>query len=118
MRQAISPRLAIRIFLNLRGLKAIRTVATKRHKKHKISCAFCARYSLTFNAEEGLAVLDRLPVLHINLHYFTTRLSLNLVHEFHGLDDTNNTVGFDVATDLHKRLGSWRSRTVERTHNW
>src|SRR6187397_2694885 len=65
-RQAISPRFAIRIFLNLRGLKAIRTCrkkAQKAQKNHLVpSVPVCG---LTLDAEEWLAVFDRLAVLDV-----------------------------------------------------
>src|SRR5262249_53881124 len=88
MRQAISPRLAIRIFLNFRGSKAIENLCHKKAQKtQNVFVPFVPRCGLTADAEERLAVLDRLPVLDVNLYYFTRRLSLNLVHEFHRFDD-------------------------------
>src|ERR1043165_8621685 len=116
MRHAISPRFAIRIFLNLRGLNAISNPATKKHKRHKLNyrllCASCAL--LWLNSKKRLAVFYRLAILDINLDYFTTRLSLNLVHEFHGFDDAHHRLRFDVAADLHKRIRRRRRRTIER----
>src|SRR5919106_1210658 len=79
MRQAISPRLAIRIFLNFRGLNAIENVQPQKGTKNTNElCAFCAL--LWLDSEEGLTVFHRLPVLDINLYYFTRSLSLNLIH--------------------------------------
>src|SRR6185369_11622833 len=89
MRHAISPRFAIRIFLNLRGLNAI-TVQPQKGTKNTsdLLCAFCAL--LWLNSKKRLAVFNRLAVLHIYLDDFTTRLSLNLVHELHSLDDAHH----------------------------
>src|SRR5215213_1845993 len=81
MRQAISPRLAIRIFLNLRVLKAIDYLPTKKHKEHDGWALFVPCCGLTSDSEKRLAVLHRLPVFHVNLHYFAGSLRLNLVHE-------------------------------------
>src|ERR1044072_1621772 len=98
MRHAISPRFAIRIFLNLRGLNAIETPATKKHKRHKMSsCAFCVLLCalLWLNSKKRLAVLYRLAILDINLYYFTTRLGLNLVHELYCLPDAHHPTRVD-----------------------
>src|SRR4030095_12382758 len=112
MRHAISPRLAIRIFLNLRGLKAI--IKLKEYTKTQMIClCFCVPL-LGLNSEERLAIFNRLAVLDVNLDYFTTGLSLNLIHELHRFDDTNHAVLFDIAADLHKRICVWRPRAVER----
>src|SRR6185295_4417118 len=92
-------------------------LATKKHKIHKfVSCAFCAFWWLTANTEKGLAVLDGLPVLNVNFNDLTSCFSLNLVHEFHGFDNTHDRLRLDVAADLHKRVGGRRSRTIERAH--
>ena len=63
---------------------------------------FCG---LTLNSKEWLAVFNRLPILNVNFDYLSTRLSLNLVHEFHGFDNANHRFGLNVAADFHKRLG-------------
>src|SRR5688572_16130010 len=86
MRHAISPRFAIRIFLNLRGLKAI-------HKKAQMNCIICAPVpliGLVTNAEKRLPIFDGLSILNVNLYYFTRRLSLNLVHELHRFDNAHH----------------------------
>src|SRR5689334_7002666 len=72
---------------------------------------FC---DLTFNAEQRLAVLYRLPVLDINLDYFTPGLGLNLVHELHGFNDTDHRLRLDTRADLHERLGGGRRRAIKR----
>src|ERR1051326_9096014 len=119
MRQAISPRLAIRIFLNLRGLKAIRNLPQKSTSSTKRMLVLLVRfYYLTFDTEQRLAVLYRLPVFNINLDDFSARLGLNLVHEFHGFDDADDRLRLDTRPNLHKRLrpGTWQfiKRTDDR----
>src|SRR5690242_15307780 len=112
MRQAISPRLAIRIFLNLRGLKAIRNFCHKEAQEAQkngfvLPVLLCG---LTLNTEQRLPVLYRLSVLDVDLDHFSRRFRLNLVHEFHGFDDAHDRCRLDVAADLHKRIGARRWR--------
>ena len=57
------------------------------------SCAFCAFSGLTSDSKKRLAVFYRLAILNVDLDYFTTGLGLNLVHEFHGLDDAHDRLG-------------------------
>src|SRR5690349_14275535 len=109
MRQAISPRLAIRTFLNLRGLKAIRNLPQKSTSRTKRVLVLLVPYcDLTFNAEQRLAVLYRLPVFNINLDHFAAGFGLNLVHELHGLDNANHRLRLDARADLYERLGRRR----------
>src|SRR6185369_17270387 len=69
MRQAISPRLATRIFLNLRGSKAIKQESGEQVTALRKN----AERLLTSNTEQRLPVLHRLAVLNINLHDFSAR---------------------------------------------
>src|SRR5690242_16864919 len=64
MRRAISPRFAIRIFLNM-----VRSSPLRR-----------------LHGKQPLAVLHGLPVLHVDLHHFPVALGVDLVHELHRLD--------------------------------
>ena len=88
--------------LELARIKRHKIHATKKHKMHKIRLVRFVLLWLTLNTEKRLPVLYRLAVLNVNLDYFSTRLGLNLVHELHGFDNTNNCVVLDVAADLHK----------------
>ena len=72
-RRAISPRLAMRIFLNMGSVRARR-----------------AGPSVRPDGEERLAVLDGLPVLVVDLHDLPRHLGLDLVHELHGFDDAEH----------------------------
>src|SRR3954471_22045563 len=64
-RSAISPRLAMRTFLNTVGLRL-------------------------FDAEQWLAVLDVLAVLDQDVEQLAVDVRLDLVHQLHGLDDADH----------------------------
>src|SRR5271167_4252946 len=74
-RSAISPRLATRIFWNMAGRRLPLPAGT--------------------DAVEGLAVLDRLPVLDKDANQFAAFVRLDFVHELHGFDDTERLSGLD-----------------------
>src|SRR5580692_2395889 len=82
-RTAISPRLAMRIFLN-------RT-----------------------DGKKSLPVLYRLAVHHEPAFHDARCLSLNLIHEFHGLDDAQYLSGLDALAHAHKRRRARRGRFIE-----
>src|SRR3954469_23013809 len=63
MRIAISPRLAIRIFLNI---------------------------APRLDREQPLAVLHRLPVLDVDLYNLAIELRVDLVHQLHRFDDAQH----------------------------
>src|SRR6516225_1686270 len=83
-RTAISPRLAIRIFLN-------RT-----------------------DGKQCLPVLDRLPVHDELALDDAADFRLNLVHELHALDDAEDLARLDPFAYADERGGIWRGRFVER----
>src|SRR5262245_16668513 len=87
MRSAISPRFAIRIFLNMDGARR--------------------RSADRADLEEDLAVLDGLGVRGEDLHDLALHLRLDLVHELHRLDDTQRLALAHAAPDLDegRRLG-------------
>src|SRR6185503_9440523 len=78
MRSAISPRLAIRIFLNMASGRLDR--------------------------EQALAVLHGLPVLDVRLYELSLGVGGDLVHEFHRLDDAEHLSLLDLLPNLHERL--------------
>src|SRR6185295_15860286 len=84
-RRAISPRFAMRIFLNKLGP----------------------------DSEEGLAVLHGLAVVVVDLHDFPRHLALDLVHELHGFDDAEHLPDLDVVAHAHERGGIGIGRAVE-----
>src|SRR3954471_3813897 len=92
-RNAISPRLAIRIFLNISA---------------------CGP---SLDDEQRLAVFDRLPVLAQDLGDRSGLVGLDLVEDLHRLDDADGLAFLDLAADLHERLGAGAGRTVERAHH-
>src|SRR5580698_7866916 len=86
MRRAISPRLAIRIFWN------IRLAGTDR--------------------EQSLAVFYRASVFHQLGDDCATRLGFNFVHQLHRFDDAQNLAGLDGIADFDKRWSVGRGRIV------
>src|SRR6185295_5949279 len=99
-RRAISPRLAIRIFLNIPGAAASpRTLAVGP------------------DAEESVPVLDGLPALAMDLHDFPGHLGLDLVHELHGFDDAEDLADAHAVAhvDEGRRVGI--GRAVEGAHD-
>src|SRR5690606_29820718 len=81
MRRAISPRLAIRIFLNM-----------------------VARPLL--DHEQRLAVLHGLPVLNKDLGHGAALVGLDLVEDLHRFDDADGVAFLDRVADFDERLGA------------
>src|SRR5215510_7796777 len=90
IRSAISPRLAMRIFLNI-----------------------AARLGREADREELLAVLDGLPVARVDRDDLALDVGLDLVHELHRLDDAEDLPLADPGADLGERLRLGRRRSVE-----
>src|SRR5229473_1291960 len=86
MRMAISPRLAIRIFLNI---------------------ARC------FYREQTLPVLDGLPVLDVHTHDLSIEFRVDLVHQLHRFDDAENLAFLYDVADLDKRRRARLRRAKE-----
>src|SRR4051794_4387685 len=82
-RTAISPRFAMRIFLNMR-----------------VSSAGL----VLLDFEQALTELDRGAGLHQALHDRAGDLGLDLVHQLHGLDDAERLARLDCAADVYERL--------------
>src|SRR5438270_10997808 len=83
-RNAISPRFAMRIFWNT---------------------------SARLDAEQGLPVLHRLPVLDQDLGDLAVELGLDLVHQLHRLDDAEHRALLHRRSDLDvvRRVGARRA---------
>src|ERR1044072_727080 len=107
-RIAISPRLAIRIFLNMVArLRASRSVPVPRSYP-----------SLSGpDREEALAVLDGLAVLHVDVDDLAVVLAVDLVHQLHRFDDAKNVALLGRRTDIDERGGARLGRSVEGAHN-
>src|SRR5882757_7265153 len=67
------------------------------------------------DSKQWLAVLDRLPVLHENPQHFPAAVGLNLIHQFHSLNDAQRFTVFDISANLYKRLGAGARRSIKRT---
>src|SRR6185312_14152533 len=91
--RAISPRFAIRIFLNM----------SDRLLFHSI------------NHEEGLPKFNSLTVLPQNLGDSARLVGLDFVQNLHCLDDAYRFALFHGAADLNKRLGTRAGRQIEGT---
>src|SRR6185436_15936454 len=87
MRSAISPRLAMRIFL--KGA----------------------------DGKQRLSILDGLAVRHQLAHDHFGDFGLNFVHQLHGLDDAENLTGLHGLAYAHERWSAGRSAFVEGAHD-
>src|SRR6187397_1397286 len=85
MRSAISPRLAISIFLNM-----------------------------WFDGEEPLAVVDGLAVFHVDLHDLAVDIGVDLVHQLHRFDDAEYLPLLDGLSNLREGFGSRFRLPIER----
>src|SRR2546426_12006872 len=99
MRRAISPRLAIRIFLNMEweGARSCRRALP--------------------DLEQRLPVLHRLAVRHERLEDLAVAIRLDLVHQLHRLDDAQHLALLHTIGDLDERTGGWGAGAVERAHD-
>src|SRR5688500_4931588 len=88
MRIAISPRFAIRIFLNI-----------------------------GFYGEQPLAVLHGLTVLDVDFDHFSVVFGVDLVHQLHRFDDAENLPLLHGGAHVDKRRGAWLRGTEERADN-
>src|SRR5262249_42677298 len=111
MRRAISPRLATRIFLN------IRAPAVNRQRRHRErACGTVASVgnqdllehrlgnARLFDDEQGLAELHRLAVRAENLGDGAALVGFDLIEDLHGLDDADGVAFLDLAADLDEGL--------------
>src|SRR5262252_5409370 len=87
MRSAISPRFAIRIFLNMSG---------------------------GLDGEQPLAVLNRLAVLDVRVDDLAVVLRRDFVHQLHRFDDAEHLVLLDALPHFDKRRGAGRGRRRRR----
>src|SRR6266436_1673219 len=86
-RSAISPRLAISIFLNMPAPRGAGASVVQA------------------NGEERVAVLHGLARLGVHLHHFPRHLGLDLVHQLHGLDDAEDLAHAHAVTHVHEGWG-------------
>ena len=69
------------------------------------------------DSEKRLAILDRLPVLDIDLDDLAGRLRLDLVHQLHRLNDTDDGVRRNLAPFGNIRLLIRSRRAIESTND-
>src|ERR1700693_6364631 len=122
MRRAISPRLAIRIFLNIRRRETL-NVKRKTEPEDLVSQAVpsSSLYVLRFTtllrresySEELLSVFDRLPAAGIDLDDLPLHVRFDLVHELHGLDDAEDLSPGDLLPHLGEGVGFGRRSAIE-----
>src|SRR5712664_367028 len=104
IRRATSPRLAIRIFLNIVArLKGSRSYESKARSYESMAAeknrSLRALRSRRLNVrgassrpyrEQALAVLHRLSVLDVDAHDLAVVLRVDFVHQLHRLDDAEH----------------------------
>src|SRR5215475_8413442 len=95
--RAISPRLAMSIFLNI---------------------SFTNLTPLPLpDSEEFFPVFHRLAVLDKHAHNLSCHVRFDFVHKLHRFDNTEDRSFFDESSNGHERFGRRRYGFVERTHN-
>src|SRR5205085_1718536 len=110
IRQAISPRLAIRILRKRRGPFITLPICNCQlaiysfHQRHVLNrqSAIGSLKTLLLDSEEWLTVFDRLSVLDVDLDDFAGSLSLNFIHQLHSFDDADDCRGFNLAADANE----------------
>src|SRR5471030_1559716 len=66
-----------------------------------------------FDFEEALAVFNGLAIFDENLEDSAFGLGLNLIHDFHGLDDADHAVFDGFGSDVGERFTLRRSRPIK-----
>src|SRR5205814_8858227 len=101
IRNAISPRLAIRTFSNMMV------------ERDRWAASF-ARGSQLPDTEKNLTELHRLAILSDHFSDDTARFGFDFVHHFHRLNNANHCVFSDGFSDIYERRSIRRSVAVER----
>src|SRR5689334_14458256 len=99
MRSAISPRLAMRIFLNI-YLRFFTTKETKIHEE-KLGCV--SPSTLDPDGEQRLAVFHGLSILHETFDDLACGVRLDLIHQLHRFHDAKDLPVFDAVAGLDER---------------
>src|SRR5512143_4243509 len=99
-RSAISPRLAIRTFLNIAAARGLLAGSGRP------------------DGEERVPVLDRLTVLGVDLDDLARHLGLDLVHELHGLDDAEHLPHLHPVAHVHEGRAVRVGCAVEGPDDW
>ena len=70
--------------------------------------------AIRVDSEEHLPVFDWMSVLNANFFYHSVEFGLDLVHDFHGLDDAEDLTFRNTCADRHIRFGTWVGPRIER----
>src|SRR5215469_3439697 len=127
-RSAISPRLAMRIFLNMRFIATYEFWATNfeaqvhsfRNAKRRGRARLFERCSISLlwpDHKQFLPVLNRLPIASQLLDNLPSHVGLNFVEQLHRFYDAENLAHFDRVPDLRKGRSARRWSLVESAHN-
>src|SRR5579872_1937724 len=111
MRNAISPRLAMRILSNMRFHRRMANSEWRMATEHFYSL-FATRYSPLFNNDQRFAEFHRLAILDENLDDGSRARRRNLVHGLHRLDDHKRLTDRDLRADLDEGLGARLRRPI------
>src|SRR5215468_3931113 len=114
-RQAISPRLAIRTFLNIRWWGVgNREWGAGRIQLSAPHSPFPIPHSrLDLDSEQWLAVFDRLAVFDEGLGDGSAGVGRNLVHQLHRLDDAERLSGLDRVAEFNEGFSRRRRGAIE-----
>src|SRR5437773_6352633 len=123
-RRAISPRLAMSIFLNMRRTRSLPGVAAEltagsasyRHKNGALRAPWVSvRGLLALRAydKQLLPVFNRLAIRHQLFDHLSSYIRFDFVHQLHGFHDAQNLSNFHGVAWLHERRRSRRRRLVK-----
>src|SRR5947209_7496195 len=123
-RRAISPRLAMSIFLNMRRTRSLAGVAAEltagsasyRHKNGALRAPWVSvRGLLALRAydKQLLPVFNRLAIRHQLFDHLSSYIRFDFVHQLHGFHDAQNLSNFHGVAWLHERRRSRRRRLVK-----
>src|SRR5579872_483881 len=101
----------VRRYAQRRGMVVVRTVGTVVAEPGSSNW----RASDGLDTDEGVAFLHELPVLGHKRRDSAADLGLDLVEDFHGLDDTYHLAGIHRVANIYERGRSRRRRGVVDT---
>src|SRR6478672_6376966 len=119
-RRAISPRLAIRIFLNMRRVVTRYDCSVAHRRSPGAGPTFGKRTAASgarANGEQRLTIFNRLVIADKCLDHLARYVRLDFVHQLHGLDDAEHLADLHQVSWLYKRRRSRRGCLVERAHD-
>src|SRR5438067_9905165 len=123
-RRAISPRLAMSIFLNMRRTRFLAGVAAEltagsasyRHKNGALRAPWVSvRGLLALRAydKQLLPVFNRLAIRHQLFDHLSSYIRFDFVHQLHGFHNAQDLANLHRVPWLHKRRRSRRRRLVK-----